>query len=282
MFADDAVALRPVWSALLSSGRFARRTTWTFGTGAGRMECTETRFGCDAGRPLDPLRVRFDVRRWAGAFVRSAGSAREISVVADDGDEIARLRLDVTDPALDELIWRLMSDDPAVAPSAADAVAVDEARLADELALAPTLGAFDAIAARARLTRERTLELAGADVARRLVPSAFSAAAQAALAAGLPLRVHLRNSGVGVTWTPAGDVVVAPERTLHAGRVAVAVGGGTAPAWAVELTARERCCPAIERSARGERGWLRLDVASENDRTCAIWRRICATLEENP
>ena len=257
MFADDAVALRPVWPALLSSLRFAHRTNWFFGNGAAELRCVEFRSRrlLNERGPLDPLRVRFDLSRWVSAFARSRGRMREISVVADDGYDVARLQLEEPDTAFDELIWRLMPLG-SIAPAAPLRIV--------------------------RPSRDRVLPQAGPDRARRLGDDALAVAARAALDARLPLRFALENSGGGLTWTPA-DVeldTATNELAVRAGRVHLVVSNAARTTWMVSLESADRWCPAIESCAPGDYGWLRLDVASDTPRVRAMWRDICSTLEK--
>jgi hypothetical protein len=251
----DAVALRPAWPALLSSLRFARHTWWRFGNATSVLRCVERgeRRWLTERRPGDPLRLRFDLQRWSRAFARSTGTAREIGIIADDGSPIASIHLEAVDPALDELIWRLIDDSPP-----------------------PPL------AGRTQPSRTEALTLAGVLIARRLAPTALPFALQRAQAAGLPLRLRVENAGGGVTWTPrAADVEIAAGRiVLRSDEVDVAMPADGVGVWAVASESAEACCPTIECCTPDDRGSIRLDVTADSATTCTAWRRICATLDE--
>jgi hypothetical protein len=279
----DAIALKPVWPALFASLRFARWSRWQFGNDTGVLRCLERgpRRRLTERAPNDPLRMRFDLRRWASAYARSTGSAREIGFVADDGSPIASLHLAAVDAAIDELIWRLIDDD-AVAPAVAPAAPVDRARLADELALSESRDAFDALTRRLHLSRDDAFALAGPAIARRLAPSVIPLALRSAQRAGLAVRLRVENTGGGIAWAP-GAIDFDTDATrvmLRAGSVEVLVPADGARLWAVALETADACCPAIECCVPGDRGWIRLDVVAETGDACATWRRICATLPE--
>jgi hypothetical protein len=279
----DAVTLKPAWSALLSSLRFARRGRWHFGNGTGVLICHEggpRRWLTERSR-MDKLRFRFDQRRWYSAFARSTGAAREIGIVADDGSAVATIQLEAVDAAIDELIWRLIDDD-AVAPVTPPGGVLDRERVADELALAASRDAFDAVTGAYRLARNDALTLAGSSIARRLAPDVLPHAMHDARAAGLALRVRVENAGGRITWNP-DDVALTSDAgsiALRAGGVDVSVAAADAALWAVALETPDACCPALECCVPGDRGWIRIDVAADTAAACATWRRICATLPE--
>jgi putative heme degradation protein len=280
---NDAVMLKPAWAALLSSLRFARRGRWHFGNGTGMLSCREggPRRWLTERSGTDGLRFRFDQRRWHSAFARSTGAAREIGIVADDGSAVATIQLEAVDAAIDELIWRLIDDD-AVAPVTPTGEPLDRKRVSDELALAASRDAFDALAGAYRLARNGALTLAGSSIARPLAPDVLPRAMHAARAAGLALRVRVENAGGRVTWNPA-DVALTNDDasiTVRAGGVDVRVSAGDAALWAVALETPDACCPALECCVPGDRGWIRIDVAADTEAACATWRRICATLPE--
>jgi putative heme degradation protein len=279
----DAIALKPAWPALFASVRFARWSRWQFGNDSGVLRCLEPapRRRLTERAPNDPLRMRFDLRRWASAYARSTGSAREIGFIADDGSPIASLHLAAVDPAIDELIWRLIDDD-AGARAMAPVAPVDPARVADELALCESRDAFDARTRSLHLSRDEAFALAGPTVARRLASSVLPLAFRTAQRAGLALRLRVENTGGGITWIP-GAVDFNADATrmiLRAGAVEVLVPTADARIWAVALETADACCPAIECCVAGDRGWIRLDVVAETGDACTIWRRICATLPE--
>ncbi len=280
---NDAVTLKPAWSALLSSLRFARRGRWHFGNGTAVLSCREggPRRWLTERSGTDGLGFRFDQRRWHSAFARSTGPAREIGIVADDGSAIATIQLEAVDAAIDELIWRLIDDD-AVAPLTPTGEPLDRARVADELALAASRDAFDALAGAYRLARNEALALAGSSIARPLAADVLPRAMHDARAAGLSLRVRVENAGGRITWNPADVALTSDDAsiTVRAGGVDVRVSAGDATLWAVALETPDACCPAIECCVPGDRGWIRVDVAADTDAACATWRRICATLPE--
>jgi hypothetical protein len=241
VFPSDAVALKPAWSTLLASLRFARVGRWQFGNGTGMLRCLEHRARpAITDRGGDALRFRFDLRRWHGAFARSTGAAREIGIVADDGSAIFSLHLEGVDAGIDELIWRLIDDD-AAAP------------------VIPT----------GTPSHGDTLTLAGAPRARRLTPSALPTALRAARDARLPLRIRIENAGGGVT-----------QLALHAADVDVIMPSAGASVWAVARANDDVCGPTIESSVAGERGFIRVDVTPDTATACASWRRICAALPQ--
>jgi hypothetical protein len=259
---NDAVALKPMWSALFSSLRFARWARWRFGGDSAIVSWHErgARSRLVINQPgAGPLRFRFDLRRWAGAFARSSGRAREIGFVADNGSPIASLRLEHVDAAIDELIWRLI-DDAAASPVA-----------------------IDAPADRDRVARVDALRTVGPAVARRLAQSALPVALAEAQRAGLALRVRVENAGGEITWVPSDF-----ELDVDAGRVAlfadgvdVLVPSAGAGVWTVERQMPGLCCPAIECYAPGDCDRIRFDVVAETDAACVTWRRICEMLPEN-
>lgn len=280
---NDAVALKPAWSALLSSLRFARRSSWQFGNGTAVLQCRERspRRWLTERPAAEGLRFRFDLAHWHTAFARSTGGAREIGIIADDGSSIASIRLEQVDAAIDELIWRLIDDD-ASAPVPPFPALVDGARIADDLALATSRDAFDRLARDYRLARTDALTLAGSSIARPLAPHGLSLAVREAQRAGLAVRVRVENVGGRITWNPGTVALETPAEgiALRAGGVDVIVPADAARLWAVALETPDACCPAIECSVPGDRGWIRIDVDADTTAACDTWRRICATLPE--
>jgi len=284
----DAVLLKPAWSALLASVRFAGASSWRFGNGAALLRCRENVAQRRSEGPIGfvGVRFRFDLRRWSGAFARSTGAAREIGFVADDGSRIASLHLEQVEGAIDELIWRLIDDDaaraPVLTPVPQRGAPRERNRIADELALAGSRAAFDAIVRERRLARADALTLAGPNVARRLAPTVLGTALDQAQRAGLCLRTRIENAGGDITWSPARAAVDVDAHgiTLHGGGIDVRLPAAGASIWAIALETPDVCCPAIECCVPDEVGWIRLDIVGSTDDACAIWRRICATLHE--
>jgi putative heme degradation protein len=279
---DDAVRLRPLWGAVLSSTRFARRAEWRFGNDQAVLACTERRsrrWLTEDRTPADPVRIRFATGAWGSAYARSAGAAREIDVFAADGSPVAVLRLDRVDAALDELIWQLIDDAPPAASAPPPAPAVDRTRLADALAVAETRGAFDALIREAALPRADALALSGPDVARRLAAGSAGAALAHAAAAGLPLRLQLENAGGAITWSPAGATLDAGDPAHVRARDVCLDIAADAPVWAVMLATPDVCGPALELCGSDGTCRLRIDIADHTPDDCAAWRRICARLD---
>jgi uncharacterized membrane protein len=279
---DDAVRLRPLWGAVLSSTRFARRAAWQFGSASAILACNERRsrrWLSEERAPGDPVRMRFAVNAWGSAYARCTGDAREIGVFAGDGSAVAVLRLDRVDAALDELIWQLIDDGPPPSIPALPVAHPDRIRFSDALAVAPTRSDFDALIKEARLPRADALTLAGSDVARRLDPAALAQALTAATAAGLPLRLQLENAGGTIAWTPPGATLDAADPNhLRAGDVSLSIAPG-APVWAVTLTTPDVCGPALEVCGPVPACRLRIDIAAHTPADCAAWRDICARLD---
>jgi hypothetical protein len=257
MFADadagERVALRPLWPTVLSSTRFAERTRWRFANRVASFAHDEpgaprSLTDCGAG---DALQLRFDFSHWHAAFARSCATAREIVIAADDGSDVALVRLERAHPTLDELIWRMVDDDPPPAPA--------------------TL----------IFPRAAALALHERAGATRLRDDAVARALQAAAAIDLPLRIRLSNRGGAVSWTPArarveaaGETVILRERDAS-----MTLRSHGAASWAVRFDAPDTCCPALECCTAGDAGSLRLDVPAMNSDTCAAWRTICTSLE---
>ena len=282
---DEIVRLRPDWPALIATTRFARRATWLFGHRVGVLECADRRVRSCAQRSEsgDPIGVCLDFTGWSHAVARRRAAAREIEFYAASGAAIATLRLDDIDPIVDELVWLLIDDDVPIAnerTAAGMPRPPDASWLRRAIRLVERREDFDRLVDANSLRRRDAFESAGPHVATQIASDGLTRALNAAVDAGVRVRIWLENAGGSVTWTPVVQQLTfeadyAELRSLY-GRMHLSRRIG--PSWAVHVSGAQCGGPSIEAESVVDGGWVRVEAASESQRDA--WRTICRRLAE--